>query len=350
MAPVKFLVALFLLVIDFLTIPQAIAVTCDNEQRIDGTLDSVSIDPLDSQSGDVIVDGLTLTVDPYIILNNANGDRITLSAFQPGEPVRARFCPDTPPQPTAVRIDQLTGAPANPPDLLSLDVVPGTESQPVLRVYGDDSADHLGAGITDGIAFGDVNGDGFDDMVIGSPSANSPAGFTVGVVLVIYGSSDLPASSVDLNTDGVISAAGETRILAATVTFRYTDAELGTADERRLVVFASSTGAADSWVIAGNPQQQDLLRNEITVIGIDSFSLFIIAEADLNVDPAAVDLSGTIRPTEGLRHLCNGVGQWAIHVLLCWFGQLCPGYPAGCQRAVQAAGLCRWFRTDDPDV
>ena len=216
MASAKFLAAVFLLVIDFLTIPQVIAVTCDNEQRIDGTLDSVSIDPLDPRSGDVIVDGLSLIVDPDTILNNANGDRITLSEFQTDELVRARFCPDTPPQPTAVRIDQLTGAPANPPDLLSLDVVPGTESQPVLRVYGDDSADHLGAGITDAIAFGDVNGDGFDDMVIGSPSANSPAGFTGGVVFVIYGSSDLPASSVDLNTDGVISAAGETRILAAT--------------------------------------------------------------------------------------------------------------------------------------
>jgi hypothetical protein len=69
----------------------------------------------------------------------------------------------------------------------------------------------------------------------------------------------------------------------ADITFRYTDAELGTADEGRLVVFASSTGAADSWVMAGNLQQQDLLRNEITVIGIDSFSLFVIAEAAPNV-------------------------------------------------------------------
>jgi len=193
MTPMKLVVAGFLLVIHFLCIPQVIAVTCDNEQRIDGTLDSVSIDPLDSRSGDVIVDGLNLTFDPDTILNNVNGNRIPLSAFQTGELVRARFCPDTPPQATAVRIDQLTGAP--PPDLLSLDVVPGTESQPVLRVYGDDSADHLGGGITDAIAFGDVNGDGFDDMIIGVPAANSPAGFTSGEVVVLFGSSDLPALS-----------------------------------------------------------------------------------------------------------------------------------------------------------
>jgi len=73
----------------------------------------------------------------------------------------------------------------------------------------------------------------------------------------------------------------------ANISFSYTDAELGTADEGRLVVFTSSTGAADSWVMAGNSQQQDLLRNEITVIGIDSFSLFVIAAADSNLAPTA---------------------------------------------------------------
>ena len=216
MSSMKRLVTVLLLVLHVLFIPRVMAVTCNNEQRIDATLESISIDPLDSRSGDVIVNGLTLTVDPDTILKNVNGDQITLSAFQTDELVRARFCPDTLPQPTAVRIDQLTGAPANPPDLLSLDVAPGTESQPVMRVFGDDSADSLGAGISDAIAFGDVNGDGFDDMVMGSPFANSSASFTGGAVFVIYGSSNLPAAAVNLNTDGAISAAGETRILATT--------------------------------------------------------------------------------------------------------------------------------------
>jgi hypothetical protein len=84
----------------------------------------------------------------------------------------------------------------------------------------------------------------------------------------------------------------------ADITFGYTDAELGTTDEGRLMVFASTTGAADSWVVAGNAQQQDLLRSEITVRDVDSFSLFVIAEADHNVAsilPAsrAVALGGT---------------------------------------------------------
>jgi len=215
MSSMKRLVTVLLLVLHFLFIPRVMAVSCNNEQRIDATLDSVSIDPLDSRRGDVIVNGLTLTVDPDTLLKNVNGDRITLSAFQTDELVRAQYCPDTLPQPTAVRIDQLTGAPANPPDLLSLDVAPGTESQPVMRVFGDDSADSLGAGISDAIAFGDVNGDGFDDMVMGSPFANSSASVTGGAVFVIYGSSNLPAAAVNLNTDGAISAAGETRILAA---------------------------------------------------------------------------------------------------------------------------------------
>jgi hypothetical protein len=63
----KLLVAVFLLAIHFLFIPRVIAAIGNNEQRIEGTLDSVNIDPLDSRSGEVIVDGLTLTVDPDTI-------------------------------------------------------------------------------------------------------------------------------------------------------------------------------------------------------------------------------------------------------------------------------------------
>ena len=90
---------------------------------------------------------------------------------------------------------------------------PGAGLLPIATIYGDDPADWLGAPLSNAIAFGDVNGDGYDDVAIGSPRANTPAGPWTGEVTILYGGASLPNSSIDLNTDGSISPAGETRIL-----------------------------------------------------------------------------------------------------------------------------------------
>ncbi len=214
MAPGRFIMG----VVACLAIPlsPSRAVTCDNEQRLDGTLEGVSIDVLDPRLGSVTVAGSVLAVDADTVLKDNAGASIMLSVLETHDPVRVRFCPDTRPLPTALRVDRLTGPAATPvPDTLNLDVAPGTESQPVRRVFGDDPGERLGAGTTDAIAFGDVNGDGFDDTIIGAPAADSPAGDAGGVVYVIYGGPQGPASPVDLDTDGAISQAGETRILGA---------------------------------------------------------------------------------------------------------------------------------------
>ena len=99
------------------------------------------------------------------------------------------------------------------PATIDLNVPPGSEASPVVRVYGDDTVDYLGSDGSDGIAFGDVNGDGYDDLIIGALRADPGGRSNAGEVYVIYGSASLPVSTVDLNTDGAISAAGETRIL-----------------------------------------------------------------------------------------------------------------------------------------
>jgi hypothetical protein len=66
---------------------------------------------------------------------------------------------------------------------------------PVLRLYGKDAFDYLGSENANGIAFGDVNGDGLDDMIVGAyaadrESASNPSKVELnncGEVYVIYG-------------------------------------------------------------------------------------------------------------------------------------------------------------------
>ncbi len=66
-------------------------------------------------------------------------------------------------------------------------------------IYGADAGDALG--FNGAIAFGDVNGDGKNDIILGSPSASGPANgrLACGEGYIIYGSATLPAS-IDLDT------------------------------------------------------------------------------------------------------------------------------------------------------
>ncbi len=98
--------------------------------------------------------------------------------------------------------------------LVDLAAPPGSESARVLRVYGDDAGDRLGSELSEAIAFGDLNGDGYADLAVGAERAGGSTGnLRAGEVYVIYGSPESPLPVLDLNTDGAVSPAGETRLL-----------------------------------------------------------------------------------------------------------------------------------------
>lgn len=106
------------------------------------------------------------------------------------------------------------------PPIIDLDVPPGTEASPVLRIHGDDAGDQTSGNMHPCVASGDINGDGLSDLIVGAPLAAGHTGIPgAGEVYVIYGTASLTSlagATLDLNTDGAISAASETRIVGDT--------------------------------------------------------------------------------------------------------------------------------------
>src|SRR6056297_2919595 len=63
------------------------------------------------------------------------------------------------------------------------------------RIEGVDAGDQSGFSVS---SAGDVNGDGFDDVIIGAPDADPGGGDRAGESYVVFGRAD-PAAAVDLS-------------------------------------------------------------------------------------------------------------------------------------------------------
>jgi len=72
------------------------------------------------------------------------------------------------------------------PTMVNLDLDTGTGAGPVgvTRIYGDDEADLFGSTVS---GAGDVNGDGYEDFIVGAPGADNDAGAQSGESYLLFG-------------------------------------------------------------------------------------------------------------------------------------------------------------------
>jgi len=160
-----------------------------------------------------------------------------------------------------------------------------------MRVLGDDAYDDSGFAV----AYGDINGDGYRDIIIGAPFADPLGGDSAGETYVIFGSRTLP-STIDLDkvsaditicgddewdysgyavASGDVNGDGYHDIIIgawfAKIGIRYSAGET-------YVIFGSSNPPS---IIDLNIQSAD-----ITVFGDDEFdySGFVVASGDVNGD------------------------------------------------------------------
>jgi len=160
-----------------------------------------------------------------------------------------------------------------------------------MTIYGDDAADLSGYSVSSG----DINGDGYDDFLIGAPSANTAGGSKAGETYVIFGSAAPPAT-VDLNSasadmticgDDYLDYSGLSVYSGDINGDGYADVIIGAryADE------AGGTEAGETYVIFGSASPPDTVdlnsaSADMTIYGDDAYdrSGYCVSSADINGD------------------------------------------------------------------
>lgn len=87
-------------------------------------------------------------------------------------------------------------AQAQLPAVIDLDAAPTNAN--IFRMAPDTSNQKFGSDLSNGIAFGDIDGDGFDDVAVGSPEFSVAGRNFAGSVALFFGDSTLPGAQYDL--------------------------------------------------------------------------------------------------------------------------------------------------------
>ena len=169
------------------------------------------------------------------------------------------------------------------PALIDLDV-----SNADVTILGDDSNDAMG----EAVAAGDINGDAFDDVIIGAYQADPAGGSSAGETYVIYGGASLPAT-IDLNsTSADLTVSGDDPSDQSGIAVAAGDINGDTTDDLIIGAHrAAPLSAGATYVIYGSgslPASIDLNSTsaDLTVFGDDAtgHSGGAVGTGDINGD------------------------------------------------------------------
>ncbi|MDH5406056.1 MAG: hypothetical protein OEX80_05905 [Candidatus Aminicenantes bacterium] len=209
----------------------------------------------------------------------------------------------------------------NPPTTFDLSTL-----SPDINIYGEAIDDSCGYAV----ASGDVNGDGYDDIIIGAPDAGlaSPERMYVGKTYVIFGKSFASPTTIDLSTDSAdITICGD--LYGDSVGLAVASGDVN-ADGYDDVIIGTSTpspggraNARETYVIFGSSSPLSIVNlctqpADITVCGDDVVDSFGCAAAtgDVNGDGCNDLIIGAVmadpggRLTAGETYLIAGGGSF----------------------------------------
>lgn len=91
-------------------------------------------------------------------------------------------------------------ASAQLPSTIDLSLASSPAFSHLLRIAPESSDQKFGSDLSNGIAFGDFNGDGYDDMAIGSPEYNHPGRVFCGSATIVFGNAELSGKNLNLQS------------------------------------------------------------------------------------------------------------------------------------------------------
>jgi hypothetical protein len=190
--------------------------------------------------------------------------------------------------------------------IIDLDITPAD-----ITIYGDDVGDNFGRAVSSG----DINNDGFFDVIVGATWADLPTGSNEGAAYVIFGKDYVPGTIIDLNlVSANLTIYGENATDYCGLALSSGDVNNDGFDDVIIGAYGADPGGGDgageTYVFygadfaAGSVIDLSLESANLTVYGngTDTYSGYSVASGDINNDGYSDVIIGAYQADPGGRN------------------------------------------------